>query len=356
VANQRPLPKPLTANEIIYDRSVRHALAIERFKNGEARRVHNFLTKELIPDLRKEIKRLEKVAARGQSINPARMERLQRILRGADEVVRTKLSELFRRSKKSLTALARSEAEWQVGVFRQAIPSGLALEFTTPAPALLNSIVTARPFEGRLLRKWYGDLTRSTQAQVRSAVNIGLAQGESVPTITRRVVAAAQTTRRHATVITRTAIKHVSAHAAESTYKQNSDVIKAVQFVATLDDRTTEICMVNDGKIFPIDSGPRPPLHHQCRSHTAPVMKSWRELGINLKEAPPGTRASMNGQVPASLTYPQWLRRQPVEVQNRALGVGRARLFRGNRVKIDKFVNEQGRTLSLAELRAQEGL
>jgi hypothetical protein len=64
----------------------------------------------------------------------------------------------------------------------------------------------------------------------------------------------------------------------------------------------------------------------------------------------------MTGQVPARTTYSQWLRRQPRSVQEDALGVAKARLFRGNKVTVERFVDDKRRVLTLDELRRREGL
>lgn len=114
------------------------------------------------------------------------------------------------------------------------------------------------------------------------------------------------------------------------------------------------LCRARDGKIYPVDSGPRPPAHVACRSSTAPVTKSWKELGLNLNEAPPGTRASMNGQVPDDLVYSSWLRKQPVEFQEEVLGKTKATLFRKGEIDLDRFVDRAGNELTLAELRRKE--
>jgi hypothetical protein len=84
------------------------------------------------------------------------------------------------------------------------------------------------------------------------------------------------------------------------------------------------------------------------------VLKSWKELGIKLKDAPPGTRASMNGQVAARTTYPEWLRKQPIAVQEEALGVGRAALFRRGVVPIERFVDRRYNPLNLRQLEELE--
>jgi hypothetical protein len=79
-------------------------------------------------------------------------------------------------------------------------------------------------------------------------------------------------------------------------------------------------------------------------------LKSWKELGISLKEAPEGTRASMNGQIPESLTYPKWLKKQTTEIQNEALGKSRAVLFRSGKLKIKEFIDRRNRPLTLKQL------
>jgi hypothetical protein len=99
------------------------------------------------------------------------------------------------------------------------------------------------------------------------------------------------------------------------------------------------------------------PAHHQCRSTTVPVLKSWEELGIpGLKDAPESTRAALGGAVPGKLTYGDWLKRQPASMQDLALGKGRAALFRAGKLDVRDLVDSTGRSLTLKELRALEGL
>jgi hypothetical protein len=91
-------------------------------------------------------------------------------------------------------------------------------------------------------------------------------------------------------------------------------------------------------------------LTHNCRSTTVPVLKSWKELGIPLKEARASTRASFSGQVPGKTTYGSWLKGQPVQVQDHVLGKGRAQLFRRGVVPMEKFIDRRYRPLSLRQL------
>jgi hypothetical protein len=82
-----------------------------------------------------------------------------------------------------------------------------------------------------------------------------------------------------------------------------------------------------------------------------PVTKSWRDLGFDIDEMAPGTRASMDGQVPEETTYSEWLMRQSAARQDDVLGPTRGKLLRQGGLTIDKFVNDKGRTLTLKQLR-----
>jgi SPP1 gp7 family putative phage head morphogenesis protein len=165
----------------------------------------------------------------------------------------------------------------------------------------------------------------------------GIALGEPIPTLAKRLQTASKVSKRQATTVVRTAVNHVVTNAREETYKENSDVIKGVQFVATLDERTSYICIALDGRVFDIGEGPRPPTHHQCRSTTVPVVKSLKELGLSDKEFPASTRASMNGQAADTTVYPEWLKKQSVETQNAVLGKKRGELFRSGKLDLRKF-------------------
>lgn len=124
-------------------------------------------------------------------------------------------------------------------------------------------------------------------------------------------------------------------------------------------------CRLRDGKQY-TNTGHRPighsypwlggpgRAHWRCRSVGVPVTKSFRDLGIDIDELSPGTRASMDGQVPADTTYGQWLKRQSAARQDDVLGPTRGALFRRGGLTIDKFADERGRELTLAELRERD--
>jgi hypothetical protein len=89
-----------------------------------------------------------------------------------------------------------------------------------------------------------------------------------------------------------------------------------------------------------------------CRSTSTFVLKSAEQM--RLDGMTEGTRASMNGQVPADLTYADWLKDQPAHVQDDVLGVIRARLYRKGKLPITRFTNNKGQLYTLDELRSRD--
>jgi SPP1 gp7 family putative phage head morphogenesis protein len=162
--------------------------------------------------------------------------------------------------------------------------------------------------------------------------------------------------------LTRTAITETSNYVSNTTYKLYDDVVKGYQYVATLDSRTSLICARLDGKVYSLDNknAPQPPQHFNCRSTTIPVIKSANQL-LNTKNnrlqkrkitgLSDSRRASINGQVPAKTTYPEWLASQPNEVKLAVLGnQKRVNLFNSGKVKFSQFSNKDGKLISLKQL------
>ena len=68
------------------------------------------------------------------------------------------------------------------------------------------------------------------------------------------------------------------------------------------------------------------------------------------------TQSSMRGQVPAELSYQDWLRRQPETFVEDVLGPVKARLFIDGKVDLDRFVDlRTSKPFTLGELRRKEG-
>lgn len=343
-----------TANENLLDATVRHEIGLRRYSNRTIREVISLLN-------RIDNRIVRELADRQIGDSSFTQRRLELLL----DAVRTIMVEGYKaatgRFDDELKALAGYEIEWQMDLLGRVPP--LKLDIVTPGLSQVYAAVHSKPFQGRIMREWYGDLEASAFKRVRDEIRMGYVEGRTNDQIIRSIRGTRtnqyrdgilEINRRGAETMVRTALNHTANTARAETYKQNANVIKGIQWVSTLDLRTSAVCRARDGKVYPVDSGPRPPAHPNCRSTTVPVLKSWKELGINLKEAPTGTRASMDGQVPEDLTYSDWLRKQPKDVQDDVLGKTKAELYRKGDLNLDRFVDASGEEYTLDELRKRE--
>jgi SPP1 gp7 family putative phage head morphogenesis protein len=157
-------------------------------------------------------------------------------------------------------------------------------------------------------------------------------------------------------------------------YKANSDIISKVKYVATLDRRTSPLCIQLDGQIFDFKDAPVPPLHWNCRSTLAPVFREKRVETIK------GTRIArldtegrtvhhrdgttstkyekMRPQtVSDKTTYSQWMNSlvnssnsADVSFAKEALGPSRFNLVKYGKLKLESLYY-QGKLRSIRELR-----
>ncbi|WP_268894456.1 phage minor head protein [Variovorax boronicumulans] len=164
--------------------------------------------------------------------------------------------------------------------------------------------------------------------------------------------------------VVRTAVAHTAAMAREEFYKANAELIAALKWVSTLDLRTSSMCRIRDGKKYTTDHKPvghsvpwlQGPgrLHWRCRSSSAPITRSWRELGIDLDELPAADRASMDGVVPAEMSYGDWLKKQPAARQDEVVGATRGKLMREGKLEFDQFYTARGEWIDLDVLRQRD--
>jgi SPP1 gp7 family putative phage head morphogenesis protein len=354
-----------TLNEKLLERAIRHALFLVRLRNGEAARQTSLLEQRLLDKVFERYARdVAVVKARGQRVSLKNSKRLREMMAWVARTSGEEYRELRRTFEASLRQIAKMEGRFQLNVIlgeaAKPISQQLAPIMSTARATVLARIVQDTTIQGDFLLDHYDRLGRNLTTRVRQAVQVGLANGDSTNDLVRRLRTGPGSvfgkSRRELQSIVRTSVTSVTSAAREEFFAQNTDVVKGVKYVATLDARTTDICASLDGRVFPVAEGERPPMHHQCRSTTVPVVAGLDEIpGFDASRVPEATRASLDGQVPESLTYGQWLRTQPQAIQLEALGRGRYELFRQG-VPIDRFVDDQFRSLTLDQILAREGL
>lgn len=339
----------MSVNDDIQDREISHAVYTQRYAAGLSHRAQYVLGQTEL-DIRKELAAglavLEEEVV-GLSNIPA--DQLRSLIKNTERARGASYAQMEAVLETELKSFAVYEASFQATVLTQTVPSTIAI--AQAADMTVTSLVATTPIQGRLLSEWMTDLRVSDSKALSRELHIGVSEGETTQQIMRRVRGRLKISRRHANAIIRTAVNHTANQSRNAVAKANSDILKSVQWLSTLDGRTSAVCRARDKKTYPVDSGPRPPAHIACRSVINFVLKSWRQLGL---EDTPGTRASMNGQVPGDISYGSWLRTQPRSFVMDTLGKKKARLFLNGELPIDRFVDRAGGELTLDQLKTRE--
>lgn len=342
-----------TANEILLDAAIDHSIDLHRYGSGVVQRMLallNRVDKDLFEQITAALQRLP-----AESFT---VERLDLLLADVRRLNKAAYEQLHSELQTELLGLVDTEATYQASLLKSVVPVQVAVASVSIEQVYAASL--SRPMQGRLLREWASSIEADKMTRIRDALRMGFVEGETIQQMVNRIRGTKargyddgiiEIDRRNAASVVRTATAHTANFTRQRMYEENVSLIKGWMFVATLDSRVTVTCASLSGKVFPIGQGPTPPRHWGCRSTSTPVLKSWKDLGIDLEEMPPGTRSSMDGQVAADITFSNWLRGKDDKVQNDILGATRAKLFRANKIEVDRFTDKKGNVLTLDDLR-----
>lgn len=218
-----------------------------------------------------------------------------------------------------------------------------------------------REFARALLTPTNGVMRQEVEAQaarlsdlfekrVRSAVVTGQTNQELVKQLMgdgREITGDAAMPIRSARTLVRTGVQQVANAVNHSTIMANPAVAK-VEFIATLDGRTSAICRAMSGRIFDKDKAPRPPLHFNCVTpdtlvapcgRVAAVFSRWYEGPLYILRTANGSAAKLTPNHPV-LTSRGW---QPAKL----LKVG-DRVFQP-RIQGEAIGNPQDQQMMAAE-------
>lgn len=222
------------------------------------------------------------------------------------------------------------------------IPPSVSVAFSSVPVGQITELL-ASPLGGAFFAQSFGDLAVDMLRALRNALAIGLARGDSIPTVARVIQGILGGKRYQAERIVRSEFVRVGNQAALLVYDQNKSLLRGVQWSATLDARTCEFCASLDGRVWADPNKAMIPVissHPLCRCSLVPVLKGSKELGISGRG--PATRASFNGQVAATLTYPEWFATQSDAFQRQVLGPTRYSLYKTGQVSFKEFSGTRG--------------
>lgn len=358
---------PDTANERLANEAVAHRIKLDHYSNSVVRKIIGLLNR-VDGDL------FAQLASLLDLLTPStfNVERLESLLIST----RALNAQAYAAANGALTGEIKNFVEYEAGyqfkLFQHVLPVNVSV-----ATVNIEQTYTAalsRPFQGKLLKEWQEKIASDRMARVRDTIRMGFVEGQTTSQIVQRIQGTRakgyedgviEIDRRSARSVVQTALSHTASVVRSKFTEENADLIKAEQWLSTLDNKTSPMCRIRDGLQYTADkhkpighsvpwgAGPGQ-LHWCCRSTSTPVTKSYRELGIDTDEFTPAERASMDGVVPADTTYADWIKKQSAGRQDEVLGSTRARLLRDGGLELDQFYSSKGKYLSLPELREQD--
>lgn len=180
--------------------------------------------------------------------------------------------------------------------------SGVGMSFTTPSKDLVISVLSqnylGEDFSDRLWKN-----KEMLIYNLKKEMQFAFAAGKPSRYVADKIASAMNTRQGVAMTLVRTEMNNVANQAALQAYTQAG--IKEYQLLATLDFKTSEICINMDGRIFKVSKAERgvnfPPFHPNCRTTTVPVIDGQSYTQRIAKEESYYT-------VDKNISYKQWLK------------------------------------------------
>lgn len=364
----------------------RNAIDLNRYSNSVSRRLIRAYN-DVVLDAVDQLRGIDELAA------PVKAARLRAILAQLNDSLRNWSGDSIATMTEEMQGLAVLQSEFATEQLQKALPAGAAATVGTVeiSPALGQAIVSSQPTiagvvnlsdnlerlarntvsfqltvgqqislpNGQVVAQAFANMSERQAELFSVAIRNGLLQGESVPSIVRKlkgrltedqrgsidtiIAAGGQATsipNNQIRAIVRTSVNEVANAADRISAAQNPDITEKYRYTATLDSRTTAICRALDGKVFRHEQGPYPPQHFNCRSRNINIPIGLEKEFLKARE-----------------DYGVWLDNQSDAVKRDALGPGRLALWRGLVEKygasdaIRKFVAKDGSELTLDQLR-----
>lgn len=360
----------MSANDDLVDMAIMHQVELARYSNNVVRRIMAILNRS---DARLTAELTSVVSQLNDGTSTFRMDRLESLLSSLRAVNAQAYAQVDQALREELLNFTQYEASWQQMSLGSVLPAQVSV--ASVAVDQIYAAAMSRPFQGTLLKDALTEVSAFTAKKIRETIAQGIVEGRTTDQIVRDIRGTKasnytdgllERSRKDVEAIVRTAVSHVANTTQTNVMAANSDLIRAVQWSATLDLRTTSQCRLRDGLLYetvshrpighsiPWRGGPGS-LHWNCRSAQVPVLKTWKEMGLDLAGGPElaGTRASLDGQVSKDLDYASWLKRQSAERQDEVLGPKRGKLLRAGGLDLKDMYDQRGRFLTLEELRAR---
>ena len=347
-------------NEQYLNQTIRRIVYLESLKQSEI----NNLSAHL-----KEIDDLVKSLMLDEEMTDLTLAEFNKVLTSVKTGVAASLSSYTVGVGASLTAVAIDTYQFETKSLNNAFEDvKLSTKIDDKKQAKIARIVNNTPLsvtgsEGKTVTDLFNELANNESNKYINHIKLARYEGKTNQQIVQMIRGTRkngykdglmEVTSRQAKTIVRTTVQHAAMQGKAEFANDNADIIKGEQWLSTLDSLTSSQCRALDQQVFELGKGPRPPLHHNCRSTILIVLKDEYAGRGNINK-----RASKDGPV-ANESYYSWLNKQPKEFQDDVLGETRGQLLRSGGLSADKFaalqLDKNFKPLTLAEMREKQPL
>ncbi len=404
-----------TAAERLSDELVRHGIDIERLKAGTAQKIVALLRGSdaaMAAALRERLK----IWGETGTANTARKARsLQNLVDRTLADRRAVWTEVRQAVDGELTNVGKLENQFQAEALEESV--GLEeVTVAAGAAAVTRRLSKQSPVRGARVIAHLRNIERQERETIRAAVQGGAVEGANADDIVDGLRGnrnagfkdgSLQAARRNLGTAVATGIVALTNTVRQNVWR-DSGIVAGNIWVSILDGRTTLICQSRDGRGTPLpgreDDFPagiprldppdaRPPAHFNCRSHLEAVLANQQVIkphrvfvtstiadkkkiihfrnmakrnagarwsGMTERQRRRLVRVEQNtwaaeniGTVAPQTTYPEFLARQSAKFQDSVLGPTRGALFRRGELPIDRFVDFNGKPITLDLLQQQ---
>jgi hypothetical protein len=369
-------------DQLIAESLLTRSIALMRFtatERGNVLRILRQMEEELV----------ELLVYSGKPLTAITREDKARLLKQAQESIERLYGETSEVMAETMREVGRIEAAAIVASLDKAFQGMVAPNM--PTEAKLKRMADNTLIEGAPSADWWKRQAGDTVFRFKAALQQGLAQGESNAQIIQRVrgtangftmvegkrvynytggfMDALRSPKGGIASLVQTSIMAAGGAARMDTYQANDDVIKGLKQLSTLDSHTSQTCLAYSGGHWKMDEARTPvapttlpfispkgsasgcPRHFSCRSLITPETKTFRELGIDLPEFPGTTRSASGGPVAADMSFDAFIKRKGDAFADDLLGPGRAQLWRDKKITLTQLLDQNGRPLTLKELK-----
>lgn len=189
---------------------------------------------------------------------------------------------------------------------------GIGIDFTKPDTARARAVVS-QPWLGKSFSQRVWSDRDTLVAAIPGILMRGFITGESVDKVAQKLSSMVGSRLSNARRLVQTEMGRV-ANAADIEVYKDTGFVSAYEYLATLDDRTSEICQDLDGQVFQLSEAAHgvnlPPMHPYCRSTQIPFFKE-DEISAATKGLEDRVARGTNGKtykVGKNTTYKQWIK------------------------------------------------